>query len=126
MIGLALLLSGYPVCVATEAADGTFPDVACYDTQTVRAWRFCSDNEADPPGGLFTDYAEPLRFVGYEECGEHWCPVVSGRAHRKEVARTEAGVAYATGLVVKSGEMRDDFEPLDRFSNSSCTFAVVL
>ena len=123
---LAVATSGYPVCVVTETAGD--PEVTCYDAQNdAQLWRFCSDKEGSPPGGLFTNYDGPFRFVGRPSCPETTCPpVVTGRAIRKEVVRNANGVAIATGLIAVSGEFADDFEPLDRFNTSSCTSIAVV
>lgn len=123
--------TGYPVCTVIENPPGVFPEVTCYDTRQVDGWRFCSDKEASPPGGLFVNYDNTFKFEGYRNnCGPTSCPgdyEVNGRAHRKEVARNDQGVAVATGLIfLPSIGFFDDFEKMDRFNTSSCSFSRII
>jgi hypothetical protein len=107
----------YQVCVVGDT-------VTCYSANVVTGWRFCMDA---PPsaGGVLTATDRPGRFVAFDsntECGPLGCIVTSGRFQRRELAQNDAGASFATGIIL-ADEFFDDFERLDQFSTSACTFS---
>jgi len=91
--------------------------------------RFCSDVEGVNAGGRFTDSPVPGRFEIYnddESCGLVGCVILQGSYDRKEVARDEAGRAFATAVVHDGERFADGMERIDLFPESTCTFSRVL
>jgi hypothetical protein len=129
----SIISAGYPICTVIESEPQVFTDIVCYDTNVYRGRRFCSEKEGVTPGGIFTEFLNPFRYVLLtDQCPEEfvgplgWClpPYeISGYAHRKEVVRNENGVAVVTGLIKLSAELIDSFEELDQFGQSSCIFS---
>lgn len=110
----------YQVCLVGES-------VTCYPVNVVTGWQFCMDK---PPaaGGVLTETDRPGRFRAFDSdqgCGPVGCLVAQGRFDRREVVRNEAGVGLATGVILAE-EFVDDFEPLDAFATSACTFSRIV
>lgn len=127
LIAEAITSPGYQVCRVIEDPIGEYPEVTCYDTRDIGGWRMCSDKEATPPGGIFVDFNQPFRWEGYAGTDNIPNYTVSGRAHFKEVARNENGVAFATAFITRpSLGFMDGMEPMDQFATSSCTYSRII
>ncbi len=112
--------AAYLVCIVADIT-------TCFPLPEVTGWWTCMDSPPSVPD-LLSPTERSGRFVAYDsnpECGRMGCVRATGRFERREVLRNDNGVAYATNFIVPK-EMMDDFEPMDRYATSSCSFSRVI